>query len=346
MRNETRMVKHPEIRPQPTLEAVAERAGVSRATVSRVINGRDRVSKKVRRLVEQAVEELGYVPNRAARSLVTRRTDSVALVVGESETRLFSEPFFSGIVRGISNTLTEADFQLVLIMEQAHGERTARYLTTGHVDGVLLTSLHGEDPLPPLLMTSGVPTVIGGRPSGEVSVSYVDADNRKGAREAVEYLIGKGRRTIATITGPSDMPVGIDRLNGYRDALSSFSLPFESDLVVTGDFSQPSGIAAMEKLMRTRPDIDAVFAASDVMAAGALQALGRRGAHVPDDVAVVGFDDSISALSTEPPLTSVRQPLDEMGRTMASLLLRHILEGDSGPHTVILPTDLVIRSSA
>lgn len=336
------------LRPQPTLEAVAELAGVSRATVSRVINGRPRVSEKVRRLVEEAVKELGYVPNRAARSLVTRRTDSIALVVREPETRFFSEPFFPEIVRGISSSLAEVDFQLVLIMEQsgAHGERITRYLTTGHVDGVLLTSLHGKDPLPPALVAAGIPTVIGGGPPGELRVSYVDADNREGARQAVEHLVRGGRTRIATITGPADMPVGIDRLNGYRDALDATDLPFDPAIVVPGDFSQASGGVAMEQLLTLRPQIDAVFAASDLMAAGALQALGRAGLRVPDDVAVVGFDDSATARSTDPPLTSIRQPLVEMGRTMASLLLRHVLEGDTDPHTVILPTELVVRSSA
>ena len=336
------------LRPQPTLEAVAERAGVSRATVSRVVNGRPRVSDKVRRQVEEAVKELGYVPNRAARSLVTRRTDSIALVVREPETRFFSEPFFPEIVRGISRTLAEVDFQLVLIMEQsgAHGERITRYLTTGHVDGVLLTSLHGKDPLPPALVAAGVPTVIGGGPPGEVSVSYVDADNRGGARQAVEHLVVKGRSRIATITGPADMPVGIDRLEGYRDALEAAGLPLEPSMMVAGDFSQASGTAAMEQLLTLQPPIDGVFAASDLMAAGAMQTLVRSGRRVPEDVAVVGFDDSATARSTDPPLTSVRQPLVEMGRTMASLLLHHILEADAAPNTVILPTELVVRSSA
>jgi DNA-binding LacI/PurR family transcriptional regulator len=331
----------------PTLEQVAALAGVSRATVSRVVNGSPRVSPGIRTQVERAVAKLGYVPNRAARSLVTRRTDSVALVVSEPETRFFSEPFFAGIVRGVSAALSETDVQLVLLMarDATHRGRLERYVTGGHVDGVLLVSLHGDDPLPATLERAGVPAVLVGRPAGPAAASYVDADNRGGAREAVAHLAGRGRRRIATITGPLDMGVGLDRLDGYREGLRAAGLGEAGGPLEEGDFSEESGFRAMERLLAREPGLDAVFAASDLMAAGALRALKAAGRGVPGDVAVVGFDDSTVARYAEPPLTSVRQPVEEMGRQMTQLLLAKVA-GEAVGMSVILKTELVVRASA
>jgi DNA-binding LacI/PurR family transcriptional regulator len=332
---------------QPTLEQVAALAGVSRATVSRVVNGSPRVSPERRALVQQAIGKLGYVPNRAARSLVTRRSDSVALVVSEPETRVFAEPFFAGIARGVAATLAVTDLQLILLMAQdpAQRERVVRYIVNHHADGVLLASTHGDDPLPRRLSDAGVPTVLVGRPVGRVAASYVDADNRGGAREAVAYLAASGRRCIATITGPQDMSPGIDRLDGWQDALRAAGLPAEDRLVETGDFSEDSGRQAMAALLGRVPDLDAVFAASDLMALGAMRTLKEAGRQVPDQVAVVGFDDSVLARHAEPQLTTVRQPIEEMGRQMTRLLLAK-LAGEAAGMSVILETELVLRASA
>ncbi|MGK5558334.1 LacI family DNA-binding transcriptional regulator, partial [Actinomadura kijaniata] len=271
---------------RPTLEEVAARAGVGRGTVSRVINGSPKVSAQAREAVRKAIDELGYVPNRAARTLVTNRTDTVALVVAESDQRLFGEPYFAGIIRGISAELGDTGLQLLLALARSPEEyaRLEHYLTPQHVDGVLLTSLHAEDPLPARLEAGGVPTVLGGCPPGLAPLSYVDVDNREGARQAVEHLVARGRRRIATIAGPQDMGVGIDRLTGYRVALAEAGLP---ELVAYGDFGEASGITAAEELLERDPELDAVFAADDPMALGALRALRRRGRRVPEDVAVV-----------------------------------------------------------
>ena len=201
-------------------------AGVSRATVSRVVNGSPRVSPEVRLDVQVAIERLGYVPNRAARSLVTRRSDSIAVVITEPTGRLFSDPFFPRLLRGISTALTARDRQLILLMPDSLADetRTGDYLTAGHVDGVLLVSLHGDDPLPTRLTGAGIPVVLAGRPPKGVKASYVDVDNRQGALSAVGHLVAGGRRTVATITGPLDMAPGIDRLHGYRDALAEAGL--------------------------------------------------------------------------------------------------------------------------
>jgi len=333
----------------PTLEQVAALAGVSRATVSRVVNGSPKVSPAVRAQVERAVAKLGYVPNRAARSLVTRRADSVALVVSEPHARFFSEPFFAGMVRGVSAALAETGVQLLLLIAQDLPDRgwLERYVVGGHVDGVLLASLHGDDPLPGTLERAGVPAVLIGRPVDQAAPgSYVDADNRGGAGKAVGHLARRGRRRIATITGSLDMGVGQDRLEGYRDGLAAAGLAGAGDLVETGDFTEEGGAAAMGRLLeRPGGPVDAVFAASDLMAAGALRALRAAGRRVPEDVAVVGFEDSAVARYAQPPLTTVRQPIEEMGRQATRLLLAQVA-GEAGGMHLILDTELVVRASA
>ncbi|MDF2744748.1 MAG: transcriptional regulator, LacI family [Actinomycetia bacterium] len=336
----------------PTLEQVAALAGVSRATVSRVVNGSPKVSPVVRAQVERAVAKLGYVPNRAARSLVTRRADSVALVASEPHARFFSEPFFAGMVRGVSAALAETGVQLLLLIAQGlpDRQRLQRYVVGGHVDGVLLASLHGDDPLPGALERAGVPAVLVGRPAGRgvgrgAPASYVDADNRGGAGKAVGHLAGRGRRRIATITGPLDMGVGLDRLEGYRDGLAAAGLTVDEDLVEVGDFTEEGGASAMARLLaRPGPPVDAVFAASDLMAAGALRALRVAGRRVPEDVAVVGFEDSAVARYAQPPLTTVRQPIEEMGRQATRMLLAKIA-GETGGMHLILDVDLIVRAS-
>jgi len=331
-----------------TLEGVALLAGVSRATVSRVVNGSPKVSPEVRRDVEAAIERLGYVPNRAARSLVTRRSGSFGLVITEPTGRLFSDPFFPRVLRGVSAELTARDLQLILLMPNSPDDvrRTGDYLSAGHVDGVVLVSLHGEDPLPARLSTAGIPLVLVGRPLRGVSASYVDVDNRQGARHAVEHLIATGRTAVATITGPQDMPAGIDRLTGYRDAIGEAFRVADATLEATGDFTQESGAEAMTRLLARRPDLDAVFAASDLMAAGALSVLVASGRKVPQDVAIVGYDDSPVATSTQPQLSSVRQPIEEMGREVARLLVEAVEGTDRVQRRVILATELVKRASS
>ena len=335
-------------RSNATLEEVAHVAGVSRATVSRVVNGSPRVSPDVRVDVQAAIERLGYVPNRAARSLVTRRSDSIAVVITEPTGRLFSDPFFPRLLRGISSELAARDRQLILLMPDSAADeaRTADYLTAGHVDGALLVSLHGDDPLPARLTAAGIPIVLVGRPPKGAKASFVDVDNRQGAQSAVAHLIGAGRRVVATITGPLDMAPGVDRLGGYRDALAEAGLAADPSLEATGDFTQHGGAVAMERLLAARPDLDAVFAASDLMAAGALSVLAAAGRSVPGNVAVVGFDDSPVATSTTPQLSSVRQPIEEMGHEMARLLVHAVEAAETVPRRVILATELVRRASS
>ncbi|MGW0431370.1 LacI family DNA-binding transcriptional regulator [Micromonospora sp. NPDC003197] len=332
-------------RQRPTLEAVARQAGVSRATVSRVVNGSTTVAGPIQEAVRRAVRELGYVPNQAARALVTQRTDSIALILPEAATRVFSDDqVFPGIIRGVSQELETAGKQLVLMLagSPAGHERVERYVTGGHVDGVLLASLHGADPLPGRLARAGVPVVCSGRPLGDANVPYVDVDHIGGVSRAVRHLLDSGRQRIATIAGPQDMVAGIERLTGYRRELRAAG---RHPIVAYGDFTRESGLLAMRHLLDDTPDLDAVFVASDLMAHGALRTLRQAGRRVPDDVAVIGFDDIEMARYTDPPLTTVRQPIQDIGRELTRMLLR-LTADEPIEAPVVLPTDLVLRDSA
>ncbi|MEU6916620.1 LacI family DNA-binding transcriptional regulator [Streptomyces olindensis] len=339
---------------RPTLEEVAARAGVGRGTVSRVINGSPRVSDATRAAVEAAVAELGYVPNTAARALAANRTDAIALVVPEPETRFFSEPYFSDMLKGVGAALGDTEMQLLLIFAGSDRERRrlAQYLAAHRVDGVLLVSVHADDPLPDLLAQLEIPAVISGPRSSAETLPSVDSDNYGGARQAVEHLLSRGRRRIAHITGRLDVYGAQRRVDGYREAMIDAGLGADEALIEPGDFTEEGGHRAMAALLERDPGLDAVFAASDVTAAGARQALREAGRRIPDDVALVGYDDSAIARHMEPPLTSVRQPIEEMGRRMIDLLLTEV--ADRRPlasrglerRQMVLATELVSRSSS
>jgi DNA-binding LacI/PurR family transcriptional regulator len=335
-------------RARPTLESVAARAGVSRGTASRALGGGGPVSPRTRAAVLAAAEALGYRPNLAARSLVLGRTGNVGLLVSESDDRLFTDPFFAAIVRGVHGELADAGIHLVLTLAQTEAERrrAVRFATSGHVDGLLLISVRGGDPLPEALAAQGLPVVLSGRRSAEpaAGLAWVDADNRDGARQAVDHLVRTGRRRIATVSGPADLAAGRDRMAGWRDVLRAAGLP--DDLHTSGEFDLDSGHAATHRLLERDPHLDAVFAGSDLIALGVLQALREAGRQVPDDVAVVGFDDIPAARGSDPPLTTVRQPVEAMGARMAAMLLARLDGTPPDPPWAVLPTALVVRSSA
>ncbi|MFE6337576.1 LacI family DNA-binding transcriptional regulator [Streptomyces sp. NPDC057806] len=333
---------------RPTIKTVAARAGVGRTTVSRVINGSELVSADARARVLAAIKELDYVPNSVARGLVTNRTNAVALVIPESESRLGSEPYFAALIRGVSGALSETrtQLQLMLVRDQSERDQLAASVATRRVDGVLLVSVHAHDQLPGMLEEMGLPTVLAGRRDENEPLSYVTADNAGGAAAAVRHLLGSGRRRIATITGALDMDVGRSRLDGWRAAHEEAGVPADELLVEVGDFTEEGGRRAMRSLLERAPDLDAVFAASDLMAVSALSELRRQGRQVPGDVAVVGFEDSVLARHTNPPLTTIRQPVEELGRTMAAILLDEISDVPSAERQLTLPTELVVRESS
>lgn len=333
-------------RPAPTLEEVAERAGVSRSTASRAINGGLRVSPEALASVEAAVSELGYTPNRAARSLVTRRTDSIALVIPEPDERVLSDPFFAGTLSGLSAALQSSDLQLVLLIARpGDNARTLRYLRNGHVDGAVVVSHHRDDSVASALLEARVPYVFIGRPlSGDHTIQYVDVDNVRGARIATEHLIARGRRRIATIAGPEDMAAGIDRLEGWRTAMTTAGLA--DDAVTHGDFTLEGGAAAVRPLLAQHPDLDAIFVASDLMAVGAMRHLAELGIRVPDDVAIVGYDDLALASTMQPPLTTVVNPVVAMAKAAGTFLLDQLSGASTVARTTIFSPELIVRASS
>lgn len=331
-------------RRRPTLDEVALRAGVSRTVASRVINNTRDVSSTARDAVQKAVRELGYVPNPTARALATAQAGAILLAVSHDDPALFADPFFANVIVGINAALEKTDLVLMLLLADTERgrERLERVLRSRRADGILLLALHGEDPLYRLAQSLELPVVLGGRPLHGEPAWYVDADNRGGARLATEHLINSGRRRIAEITGRQDTNVGVARHQGYREAMAVAGL--ESTCIEVADFTEAGGEAAMATLLERCPDLDAVFAASDNMAVGAMRALKAAGRSVPDDVAVVGFDDLPIARSTDPPLTTVHQPVQALGQEMAKMLIS--LMGGDRPTPLLLPTHLVIRDSA
>lgn len=331
----------------PTLESVAALAGVSRATAGRVLAGSSHVSERAKESVLEAAASLSYVTNRAARSLVTRRSDSIAFVVSESEERFFQDPFFPAVLRGTHSEVSAHHQQLVFVVlsSPADREQFYRFAAGGHVDGAIFVSLHGADPLPTRLRQVGIPVVLMGRPyRRDDDAPFVDADNVGGARAAVRALVDAGCERIATITGPTDMPAAQDRLAGYEQELAAAGLRRAASRVVASDFTMDGGYAAMQRLLRGRGRPDGVFVANDLMAAGGLRALRQAGVAVPDDLRVVGFDDIPLAAVAHPALTTVRQPMQEMGREMARLLMA-VIEGRPDVASTVLPTVLVPRAS-
>ncbi|ACQ81319.1 transcriptional regulator, LacI family [Beutenbergia cavernae DSM 12333] len=329
---------------RPTIRDVATAAGVSRGTVSRVINGGHWVSPTARDAVERAIRSTGYRANQHARSLVTGRSNSLAFLLTEPQHLLFADPTFSILLRGAAEALASRGMTLILLVAGTPEERenVAHYVGARHVDGVLLISSHESDPLLESLQEQGIPLVACGIPMGHArQVPSVSVDEVAGARTMVAHLRRSGRRRIAMITGPLDTPGGRYRLEGYRTELGE---DFDERLVAYGDYSAESGAAAISQLLARASDLDAVFAASDVMAAGALAALRRAGRSVPGDVAVGGFDDSGLAATLDPPLTTMHQPFDQISAELVSLLLSVI---DGGPQkSVTFPATLVVRESA
>lgn len=331
-----------------TLEEIARLSGVSRSTVSRVVNGQPNVREQVRERVWEVINETGYQPHAAARSLVTRRTRIVGAIIPEAVTTLFTDPFFPRLLCGITQTCNSRQYHLLLsLFNHPAGQEEAyrRVVRSGHLDGVVIASAHMDDPLFPRLLQDDVPFMLAGRHPDD-RVNYVDVDNVGGARMAVEHLIRLGHTRIATITGPLSMASGLDRLDGYRLAMGAHQIAVDEKLIVEGDYTEASGSLGARRLLSATPT--AIFVASDLMAIGVLKALREAGLRVPQDVALVGFDDVTIAAAVEPALTTVRQPIERLGSMAANLLLDLLAvppDEQAPAHRIVLPTELVVRES-
>jgi DNA-binding LacI/PurR family transcriptional regulator len=335
------------------LEDVAKAAGVSRATVSRVVNGIATVNPSIRTAVTKAIETTGYIPNAAARTLVNRRSGTVALVISGSDgsaDQLFRDPFFGRITGGVVQHLRSGTTQpamhptLMLADSDAARREAVDFVRRGNADGALLVSTHAGDPLPQLFVDAGIPAVLFARPAVPVPISFVDLAHEAGAALAADRLADRGCRRVATIAGPADLPAANGRLSGFQRAMERRGVPYVD--VVRGNFTTESGERAMTELLERAPDLDGVFAANDLMAIGALRVLHEHGRSVPDEVALIGFDDSEPARLARPRLTTVAQPVEAMAARMTAILLDQLASPGIGLTSVVFDPELVLRESA
>lgn len=329
-----------------TLEQIAELSGVSRSTVSRVVNNHVSVRPEVRQRVLQVIEETGYHPDPAARSLASQRSGIIGLVIPRAVQSLFTDPYYPRLMQGVAQACNTHDYILSLFLfytEEEEQRLSPRVTRKQLVDGVIVSALPINDPLTAQLLENEVPFVMIGRPADASRISFVEVDNVEGAYQAVRHLAGLGYRRIATITGPLNTLVGLDRRQGYLKALNEQDYPVAEALIAEGDFTEASGYAAMQRLLPHRPD--AVFAASDTMAMGALRALRHAGLVVPGDIAIVGFDDLPGSAIADPPLTTIRQPILRVGVHAVESLIELLTHGPQPPRQLIMTTQLVIRQS-
>jgi LacI family transcriptional regulator len=329
-----------------TLEDIGQLAGVSRSTVSRVVNDQNSVSPEVRRRVQDVIERTGFMPNVAARSLASSRSGVLGLVIPSRVHSLFEDPYFGRLVQGISRASNEAGTALSLFLFQTEDEEERLYprvVRSGLIDGVILTATRRGDPLMARLAEGSLPFVVIGRPDDHEGVSYVDADNVGGARQAALHLCNLGYRRIGYLGAPMSTSAGIDRLKGFTEGLATCGHVLDPALHAGGTFSDQSGYDAMHEVFPHGPD--AIFVASDTMAMGAMRALRELQVDVPQDLGIVSFDDLPSAGVSIPALTTVRQPISSTGAKAVEILVQ-LLSGEvTGPVVDIRPTELVVRDS-
>lgn len=330
------------------LEDIAKKAGVSRSTVSRVINGEPGVREATRVRVQAVIDRERFQPNHAARALATRHTDIIGVVIPNHVNVFFTDnSYFPMLLQGIGEATHELDYAMLLWLGQngKENERSISKITNSRMmDGLIFASLATEHPLYKHLLDFKFPIVMIDRPIGyEAQLSYVTVDNIRGAEMAVRHFVSLGRKRIAHITGHLSIADGLDRLNGYKNALQKLGLPVDPDLIYEGQFSLEHGYIGMKHLLKYKPD--AVFACGDTAAMGAIDAIREAGLHVPQDIAVIGFDDLDVATRVSPQLTTIKQPVQQKGTYATRLLIDLIQERLTAPQKIVLPIELVIRQS-
>lgn len=334
-----------------TLENVADLAGVSPATVSRVLNDQSNVTESTRKKVLKAVEESGYKPHAIARSLAKNETGIIGLVIPKSVSRIFSDPYFAIFIGAVTEECHNLELELMLSLLSSPNQEEELYsdiVSHGFLDGLLFASNTVDDPLVEELLRDNTPFISVGRHKNE-KVNFVDVNNYEGAKKATQYLLNLGHKSIATITGPLDQAAAIDRLNGYRDALKEKDVSVQDELIFEGDFTEESGRKGVQKLLAEFPT--AIFAASDHSAIGVVKKLREMGKRVPEDIAVIGFDNIPSSSKIEPGLTTISQPIGPLGK----LAVRRLVEVTENQNTddgcgkrdvcEVLDTDLIVRGS-
>lgn len=328
-----------------TLDEIARLAGVSRATVSRVVNNYPHIKPEVRERVQTIITKTGFQPNLIARSLASDRSGIVGLVIPNTPRMVFTDPFFPTLVHGITQAINRQGLTLSLFLFHSKDEETRTIrsiLTTGLLDGLIITADRKEDSFVPKFIHQGMPFVLIGRPETNPDITYVDTDNVAGGYLATDHLLKLGRRRVGII-GANENTAGDDRSTGYYMALQDYGITADPTLIAFGNFSVQSGYEAMKLILPANPD--AVFVVSDTMALGALRAIREAGKRVPDDIAMIGFDDLPPALQADPPLTTISHPIEQLGVIAVNLLSQMLSANDVPPTHTILPASLVIRAS-
>ncbi|MGD6818981.1 LacI family DNA-binding transcriptional regulator [Metabacillus sp. 84] len=308
---------------RPTIKDVAKQSGFSVATVSRIVNGLPGYSPETRKKVMSVIEELGYKPNAVARNLVSRKTNTIGVLLPQ-----LSSHFAAGLLQGIEDEAHKRRYSVVICNTDSNGKRTMDYLELlreKQVEGILFASEFLKEEYAESLLSSGIPCAVISTDSHVDEIPFIRVNDEEASYSAVAYLISKGHRNIGMISGTKADPIsGYPRINGLKRAFREKGIPFEEDLVEYGDFGFQSGYAAMKRLAAKSPYITAVFAASDEMALGVLSFCYEKGIKVPDHLSVIGYDDTEIATMSIPPLTTVHQPIQEMGKESVLMLMRMI----------------------
>jgi LacI family transcriptional regulator len=330
-----------------TLEEVGKLAGVSRSTVSRVVNNQPGVKNQVREQVLQVIQETGYIPNPAARSLAANRTMMLGLVIPRSVATFFGDPYFSKLTQGIAQACYSHNYMLSLFLfyTKEDEQKLLPHITqNSFVDGLIVQATTDTDPIIPYLLNNSIEFImLGSLSEMDPRMNFIDVDNNTGGYLATDHLIGLGHQRIAHIAGTLDNRAALDRKAGYEKAFTDQNIPIDPNLIIEGDFTEESGYSCTKQLLKMKPD--AIFASSDSMAVGALRAVMEAGLSVPDDLAIVGYDDLPPATSTSPKLTTIHQPIRQFGINAVEMLIDIITNGNNLPHQAVYDTHLVIRQS-